>query len=75
DDWQIVNVFTFSAYRRQKLYQFALAKILSELKGSNIWIGTRNNNISSINGIENAGFKKAENVRKTRVFGIYKLNE
>ena len=75
DDWQIVNVFTFSVYRRQKLYQFALAKILSELKGSNIWIGTRNDNISSINGIEKAGFKKAANVRKTRVFGIYKLNE
>ena len=75
NDWQIVNVFTFSDYRRHQLYQFALAKILSELKGTNIWIGTRNDNIASINGIVKAGFKKAANASKTRVFGIYKLNE
>ena len=75
NDWQIVNAFTFSDYRRLQLYQFALAKISSELKGNNIWIGTRNDNIASINGIVKAGFKKVASVSKTRVFGIYKLHE
>jgi len=75
NDWQIVHGFTFSVYRRHQLCQFALSKILSELKGTNIWVGARDNNIASTNGIEKAGFKKTANVSKTRIFGIYRLNE
>ena len=71
----ITNCYTDPEFRGCRLYPFALSFIAKSLKDYVIWGGVRNNNIASIKGLERAGFKKVANVSKTRVFGIYKLNE
>tara|TARA_B110000003_G_C16566456_1_gene502575 strand:+ start:16 stop:510 length:495 start_codon:yes stop_codon:yes gene_type:complete len=75
NDWQIVNVFTYELYRRNSLYQFALANILLEYNSINLWIGTRSDNVAGVKAIEKAGFNKIIEVKKKGFFGIYKVHE
>ncbi len=72
-DFHIVNCQTNLKFRGNNLYPFALSKIIEHKKGSDIWIGTRKNNIPSVKGIEKAGFKKISEGRKSDFLGVYKL--
>lgn len=74
-EFQIANCYTDPKFRGERLFSFALSFIGESFSEHVIWVGTRDNNNASIKSIERAGFKKAVNVSKTSVFGIYKLNE
>lgn len=75
DDWYIANCYTDSKFRGCRLYSFALYDIANKMKGTNIWGGTRDNNIPSIKGLDRAGYKKVSRGYKTNFFGIYRLYE
>ena len=75
-DLQIVNCFTYSKYRGNNLYSFALSEINQRFRDRTIWIGSHNSNIGSIKVIERLGFNKMFDVEKRTIFGIYyKINE
>ena len=75
-DLQILHCFTYKDYRGNKLYEYALSKILNDFNDNDIWIGSHVSNQISIKVIENSGFKKMFNVQKRSILGIYyKINE
>jgi len=74
-DLHIANCYTLPKFRGNRLFSFALSFIGESVSEHVIWVGARDNNISSVKSIERGGFKRAAIASKTRVFGIYKLNE
>lgn len=73
-DWEIGPCRTAREYRGQGIYPKVLSYITSSFgnDGTTFYMIVKENNLSSIKGIEKAGFKRCGTVKKTKLLKRYK---
>lgn len=73
NDCEIGPCYTAKEFRGKGIYPKVLRYILSDYQADTFYMTVNENNISSIRGIEKAGFECCGKIKKSKFFKVYRL--